>query len=73
MILLKIDIFSVFYIILYVLFAIAIFITPSVLAFLLYRWLKKKGWQYKTLGLLVFVGVTGFMSFNAYKFIPGDI
>lgn len=73
MILLKTDIFGVFYIILYVLFAIAIFATPSVLTFFLYRWLKKKGRGFKALGLIVFIGVTGFMSFNAYKFATGDI
>jgi hypothetical protein len=72
MIFLKTDFVGVLFIILYVLFIIALLAAPIVLAFFLYRWLKKKGNIYKTIGLVVLIATSGLMSFAAFKVITDD-
>lgn len=72
MILLKTDLIGVLATVLYVLFTAAILITPSVLTFLLYKWLKKRSKLYKILGLSLFILVTVFMSYSAVKLITGE-
>ncbi|MEI6091274.1 MAG: hypothetical protein WCR42_12540 [bacterium] len=70
MILLAIDL-TIFIYVIFIVGSILLFSIPPFLAFLLYKWLKKKGKTPKIIGLSLFFGVCGFMIWGIYQVITG--
>jgi len=65
------DFLNILLIMFFVAIALGIFLAPPFLAFLLYKWLKKKGKIPRIIGLSLFFGSCGFMIWIIYQLIIG--